>query len=117
MRKFSKTKKSERTFWNEIDQVKNLNLEIHAEILTKIHIIAALKCRQRKKQWVANLQTRVDYLTTDNEQLQLESEALRKEIIELKTLLLAHKDCPHYLDALKASNIQQPFLYNQSIPM
>ncbi|KAF9343262.1 hypothetical protein BGX26_006006 [Mortierella sp. AD094] len=55
---------------------------------------AALKCRQRKKQWLANLQQKVEYLTTDNEQLLSQTAALRDEIIHLKALLLAHKDCP-----------------------
>lgn len=35
----------------------------------------------------------MEYLTNDNEQLQLQANALREEIINLKTLLLAHKDC------------------------
>ncbi|GBC00677.1 hypothetical protein RclHR1_03940003 [Rhizophagus clarus] len=55
---------------------------------------AALKCRQRKKQWLANLQAKVEYLTNDNESLQSQAQSLREEILNLKTLLLAHKDCP-----------------------
>ncbi|KAG0215684.1 hypothetical protein BGX28_008930 [Mortierella sp. GBA30] len=55
---------------------------------------AALKCRQRKKQWLSNLQAKVEYLTTDNEHLQNQTAQLRDEIIHLKALLLAHKDCP-----------------------
>ncbi|KAG0008746.1 hypothetical protein BGZ80_003109 [Entomortierella chlamydospora] len=55
---------------------------------------AALKCRQRKKQWLSNLQAKVEYLTTDNEHLQTQTAALQDEIIHLKALLLAHKDCP-----------------------
>ncbi|KAI8374322.1 uncharacterized protein BYT42DRAFT_500142, partial [Radiomyces spectabilis] len=55
---------------------------------------AALKCRQRKKEWLQNLQTRVEYLTVDNEQLQLQTSSLREELLNLKTILLAHKDCP-----------------------
>lgn len=54
---------------------------------------AALKCRQRKKQWLANLQHRVEFLSTDNEQLQSQATMLREEVINLKTLLLAHRDC------------------------
>jgi hypothetical protein len=54
---------------------------------------AALKCRQRKKQWIADLQSRVEFLSTDNDQLQHQAEHLREEIINLKTLLLAHKHC------------------------
>ncbi|KAI8976767.1 hypothetical protein BDB01DRAFT_306121 [Pilobolus umbonatus] len=56
--------------------------------------IAALKCRQRKKQWLNNLQARVEYLSSDNERLQVQSESLKEEIVNLKTLLLAHKECP-----------------------
>ncbi|ORZ13654.1 hypothetical protein BCR42DRAFT_418800 [Absidia repens] len=56
--------------------------------------LAALKCRQRKKQWLNNLQAKVEYLTNDNEQLQIQTNSLRDEIMNLKTLLLAHKDCP-----------------------
>ncbi|KAI7906778.1 uncharacterized protein BX663DRAFT_497557 [Cokeromyces recurvatus] len=56
--------------------------------------IAALKCRQRKKQWLNNLQAKVEFLTNDNERLQLQSESLKEEIVNLKTLLLAHKECP-----------------------
>ncbi|KAI8138193.1 hypothetical protein BJV82DRAFT_492212, partial [Fennellomyces sp. T-0311] len=56
--------------------------------------LAALKCRQRKKQWLQNLQAKVEYLTTDNEQLQVQTNALREQLIDLKTVLLAHKTCP-----------------------
>ncbi len=55
---------------------------------------AALKCRQRKKQWLNNLQAKVEFLSNDNERLQLQSESLKEEIVNLKTLLLAHKECP-----------------------
>ncbi|CAO3654357.1 unnamed protein product [Mucor fragilis] len=56
--------------------------------------IAALKCRQRKKQWLNNLQAKVEFLSSDNERLQIQSESLKEEIVNLKTLLLAHKECP-----------------------
>ncbi|KAI7882680.1 hypothetical protein K492DRAFT_57953 [Lichtheimia hyalospora FSU 10163] len=56
--------------------------------------IAALKCRQRKKQWLNNLQSKVELLTNENEQLQTQVDSMREEIVNLKTLLLAHKDCP-----------------------
>ncbi|KAK9768249.1 Transcription factor [Basidiobolus ranarum] len=55
---------------------------------------AALKCRQRKKQWLTNLQSKVEYLAQENETLESQATSLREEIINLKTLLLAHKDCP-----------------------
>ncbi|KAL1929880.1 hypothetical protein VTP01DRAFT_1034 [Rhizomucor pusillus] len=55
---------------------------------------AALKCRQRKKQWLNDLQAKADFLTADNEQLQMHICALRDEVMHLRSLLYAHKDCP-----------------------
>ncbi|KAJ2968707.1 hypothetical protein NUW58_g10162 [Xylaria curta] len=56
--------------------------------------VAALKCRQRKKQWLANLQNKVEMFSTENDALTAQISALREEVVNLKTLLLAHKDCP-----------------------
>lgn len=56
--------------------------------------MAALKCRQRKKQWLANLQAKVEIFSTENDALSAQVTELREEIVNLKTLLLAHKDCP-----------------------
>ena len=58
------------------------------------HSVAALKCRQRKKQWLANLQQKVEIFSTENDALAATVTQLREEIVGLKTLLLAHKDCP-----------------------
>ncbi|KNZ59421.1 hypothetical protein VP01_1734g2 [Puccinia sorghi] len=55
---------------------------------------AALKCRQRKKAWLANLQTKVEYLSTENENLQLTINSLREEIDSFRSILVSHKDCP-----------------------
>ncbi|EEH04839.1 conserved hypothetical protein [Histoplasma capsulatum G186AR] len=56
--------------------------------------VAALKCRQRKKQWLQSLQTKVEYYSNENDALSSTVTQLREEIVNLKTLLLAHKDCP-----------------------
>ena len=56
--------------------------------------VAALKCRQRKKQWLANLQNKVEMFTAENDALTGQISQLREEVVNLKTLLLAHKDCP-----------------------
>jgi ATF/CREB family transcription factor len=53
-----------------------------------------LKCRQRKKQWLANLQQKVEIFSSENDQLSQQISALRDEIVNLKTVLIAHKDCP-----------------------
>ena len=49
---------------------------------------AAYKCRQRKKAWLASLQAKVEYLQTDNESLQSTVEALRAEVLFLKSQLM-----------------------------
>ncbi len=56
--------------------------------------MAALKCRQRKKQWLANLQAKVEIFSSENDALSAQVQQLREEVVNLKTLLLAHKDCP-----------------------
>ncbi|KAI9258540.1 hypothetical protein BY458DRAFT_517845 [Sporodiniella umbellata] len=61
--------------------------------------LAALKCRQRKKQWLSNLQDRMDFLTQDNEQLEVETNQMKQEIAQLKQLLMSHKDCPKFNSA------------------
>lgn len=55
--------------------------------------VAALKCRQRKKQWLANLQHKVEAFANENEGLQTQIIGMRDEIVQLKTVLMAHKDC------------------------
>lgn len=49
---------------------------------------AALKCRQRKKAWLASLQAKVEYLQSDNESLQTTVEMLRSEVLYLKSQLM-----------------------------
>ncbi|CAF9906908.1 hypothetical protein IMSHALPRED_005389 [Imshaugia aleurites] len=56
--------------------------------------VAALKCRQRKKQWLANLQAKVEIFSSENDSLSAQVSSLREEIVSLKSLLLQHKDCP-----------------------
>ncbi|KAJ1956163.1 Transcription factor [Dispira parvispora] len=56
--------------------------------------IAALKCRQRKKQWINELQNTVDVYSSENEKLEREVQQLRQEVLSLKALMLGHKECP-----------------------
>lgn len=53
-----------------------------------------MRCRERRKSWVAELERRAEHMLTTNQQLQLEVASLKAEVAQLKTLLLAHKDCP-----------------------
>lgn len=59
-----------------------------------LYRVAALKCRQRKKQWLQNLQSKVEIYSGENEALTAQVTALRDEVLNLKTILIAHKDCP-----------------------
>ncbi|CAO3639878.1 unnamed protein product [Cunninghamella blakesleeana] len=56
---------------------------------------AALKCRQRKKQWLNDLQAKLEYLTNDNEHLQIQCNLMREELIQLRNILWSHKECSH----------------------
>lgn len=55
---------------------------------------AAARCRQKRKSWVYNLESKADELSSVNNKLQTEIKALRGEVAHLKQLLIAHKDCP-----------------------
>lgn len=75
--------------------------------------VAALKCRQRKKQWLANLQNKVEMFSSENDALTAQITQLREEVVNLKTLLLAHKDCPvtqqQGLHSAYMSQVVEPF--------
>lgn len=49
--------------------------------------IAALKCRQRKKAWLTQLQAKVEFLSTENERLSSALVSSREEIARLSALV------------------------------
>ncbi|XP_078375802.1 uncharacterized protein LOC144659247 [Oculina patagonica] len=55
---------------------------------------AATRCREKRKIWVQQLEKKADDLCNTNAHLQSEITLLRTEVAQLKSLLLAHKDCP-----------------------
>ncbi|GLV40923.1 Activating transcription factor-2 [Carabus blaptoides fortunei] len=55
---------------------------------------AAIRCRERKKQWIGTLEKKLQGVCRENTDLQKEVADLRNEVVHLKTLLLAHKECP-----------------------
>ncbi|KAI3633569.1 hypothetical protein MIR68_008516 [Amoeboaphelidium protococcarum] len=55
--------------------------------------LAAYKCRQRKKQWVNELEERCDAAMAENEQLRQTIQSLNDELGRLKQKLYQHKDC------------------------
>lgn len=59
-------------------------------VLTRL---AALKCRQRKKQWLNELQTKVEQLQMENDRLNQTVAGLHDEIGRLSGVLMQHRDC------------------------
>ena len=57
--------------------------------------LAALKCRQRKKAWLAQLQAKVEFLTAENERLTVALMSSREEISRLNSLVGAHPSSGH----------------------
>ncbi|KAK3700492.1 hypothetical protein QZH41_015722 [Actinostola sp. cb2023] len=55
---------------------------------------AATRCREKRKIWVQQLEKKADDLNDTNSHLQGEISLLKAEVAQLKSLLLAHKDCP-----------------------
>lgn len=54
---------------------------------------AALKCRQRKKAWLNELQNKTDTLQMENERLQHNVRGLEEEVGRLTSILMQHRDC------------------------
>ncbi|KAJ2509349.1 Transcription factor [Coemansia sp. RSA 2052] len=55
--------------------------------------IAALKCRQRKKKQLQELQDRHDHMVRENEQLRKDYMELREVAMQARAILVAHSDC------------------------
>ena len=77
-----------------------------------------MKCRQRKKQWLQNLQNKVELFSSENDALNSQVAQLRDEVLNLKTILIAHKDCPiaqqqaqtgAYLHGVDYGNASHPY--------
>lgn len=78
-------KKSAEISWSATDKVFPLTFSLYAPQST--FILAALKCRQRKKAWLAQLQAKVEYLSTENERLTSALVASRDEVSRLSALV------------------------------
>lgn len=63
---------------------------------------AAQRCRRKRKEKYDALEIKADELNRTNEQLQGMVAMLRKEVTQLKAMLLAHKDCPITLQQIAA---------------
>ncbi|CAG5095934.1 Similar to Atf2: Cyclic AMP-dependent transcription factor ATF-2 (Rattus norvegicus) [Cotesia congregata] len=94
------------------DKVQNKNTEKKFLIKKKVEVVnentvdlrrkqdvqarnraSSMRARAKRKQWINQLQQSLDESNKVNAKLQLEIKNLRLEISNLKTVLLAHKDC------------------------
>lgn len=94
------------------DKVQNKNTEKKSVIKKKVEVVnenivdlrrkqdvqarnraSSMRARAKRKQWINQLQQSLDESNKVNAKLQLEIKNLRLEISNLKTVLLAHKDC------------------------
>lgn len=66
---------------------------------------AAARCRNKRRQWIANLERKADDINGVNGKLQTEIAQLRAEVAQLKSLLLAHKDCPVFVQQRDSGQI------------
>lgn len=55
--------------------------------------LAASKCRQKKKQWVQDLENKSEQVTKKNQELHNQLAILREQCLELRNELLAHGNC------------------------
>ena len=55
---------------------------------------SSMRARAKRKAWIQQLERTVANVNETNVALQMEIKVLRTEVAKLKTLLLAHKDCP-----------------------
>ena len=58
------------------------------------HRAAASRCRAKKKVWVEDMEKKTKETDSLNQALQQEVISLRSEVQQLKSILIAHKDCP-----------------------
>lgn len=62
---------------------------------------AAMRCREKRKMAIKALEMNADEMQKLNDRLQGDVANLRRKVTELKTALLAHKDCPVTLQMRK----------------
>ncbi|XP_029172590.1 cyclic AMP-dependent transcription factor ATF-2 isoform X2 [Nylanderia fulva] len=92
------------------DMSKKENVKKTVDQLKKKDILernraSSMRARAKRKAWIQDLQRTVTNVNEANAALQMEVKALRSEVAKLKTLLLAHKDCPVTKAMQKGSGI------------
>lgn len=76
------------------ENVKKTNDQVKKKDILERNRASSMRARAKRKAWIQDLQRTVTNVNEANAALQMEVKALRSEVAKLKTLLLAHKDCP-----------------------
>lgn len=67
--------------------------------------MAQKRCRLKKKEWITQLKQDTESVYSENKNLRSEIVSLKAEVAHLKTLLLAHKNCPVTLAMYQGTRI------------
>lgn len=76
------------------DHVKKTIDQLKKKDILERNRASSMRARAKRKAWIQQLERNVTNVNEANAALQMEVKALRAEVAKLKTLLLAHKDCP-----------------------
>lgn len=76
------------------ESVKKTTDQLKKKDILERNRASSMRARAKRKVWIQDLQRTVTSVNEANAALQMEVKALRSEVAKLKTLLLAHKDCP-----------------------
>ncbi|XP_029669157.1 cyclic AMP-dependent transcription factor ATF-2-like isoform X2 [Formica exsecta] len=76
------------------ENVKKTNDQVKKKDILERNRASSMRARAKRKAWIQDLQRTVTNVNEANAALQMEVKALRSEVAKLKTILLAHKDCP-----------------------
>ncbi|KAL8876881.1 MAG: hypothetical protein Q9198_004996 [Flavoplaca austrocitrina] len=84
--------------------------------------VAASKCRQKKKEWTQNLETRARTLQKENNSLKMMLDSMRDEMIFIKSEMLKHTTCgcehiQSWVDSNQGSLSTSPIVKNEHSPI
>lgn len=96
---------SKDTSHNARNEKKCLHVEEKRKSFLERNRIAALKCRQRKKQWVQELQAKLESYSSQNSLLNRQIVSLQDEVLALRNTLLNHRSCSQGLDPKLLSSL------------
>ncbi|XP_033330271.2 activating transcription factor-2 [Megalopta genalis] len=71
-----------------------MDQEVKKKEILERNRASSMRARAKRKAWIHQLERTVANVNETNVALQMEIKVLRAEVAKLKTILLAHKDCP-----------------------